>query len=131
MTADRSILEVNDRHLPSSDFQASNGGVVMITPPLNEDFWYFRVRVSEEQAIVGFPKFGTIGIGFAKETDWNTNLPFTCQATTIYEHIKDNKGSRKITRASCIAAIELIRESARRFRGWDDAYWASGQERMR
>lgn len=62
------------------------GGVIMITPALNEDYWAYRVRLSEKQAIVGFPKFGTIGIGFAVEDDdWNTNLPYSgCSAEEIF-----------------------------------------------
>lgn len=90
-------------------------GPFMLTPPIDEDYWAYRVRLSDRQAIVGFPKFGTIGIGFAVEEDWNTNFPYTCDAVEIYEHIERNKGDDSITREDCIAAIELIRE-----RAWTD-----------
>jgi len=59
------------------------GGAIMMTPPINDEWWLFRVKLSDEQAVVGFPKFGTIGIGFAKEDDWNTNLPYTCDTDTV------------------------------------------------
>jgi hypothetical protein len=36
---------------------------VMLTPLIDEDYWAYRVQLSDEQAIVGFPKFGTVGIG--------------------------------------------------------------------
>ena len=52
------------------------GGVLMVTPALSESYWAYRVKLSDKQAMLGFPKFGTIGIGFAIEEDWNTNLPF-------------------------------------------------------
>jgi len=87
-------------------------GVVMITPLIDEDYWEYRVRLSETQAIVGFPKFGTIGIGFAQEEDWNTNLPYTCDAEMIYDHIAHNKADEAITREDCIAAIRLVQEAA-------------------
>lgn len=87
--------------------------VVMLTPPTDEDYWLFRVRVADGQAIVGFPKFGTIGIGFAVEEDWNTNLPYTSDAVEIYEHIKHNRGNKTITRKVCLAAIGMIQEAAR------------------
>ena len=70
------------------------------------------MRLSEIQAIVGFPKFFTVGIGFAQEEDWNTNLPFTCDADEIYEHIAHNEGDDSISREDCIAAIRLVQEAA-------------------
>ena len=87
-------------------------GPLMLTPPVNEDYWLFRVRLSDTQAIVGFPKFRTIGIGFAREEDWNTNLPYTCGAAEIYDHIAHNKGDDAITREACIAAIEMVQQAA-------------------
>ena len=41
------------------------GGVLMVTPALSESYWAYRVKLSDKQAMLGFPKFGTIGIGFA------------------------------------------------------------------
>ena len=69
-------------------------------------------RLSEAQAIVGFPKFFTVGIGFAQEEDWNTNLPYTCDADEIYDHIAHNKGDDSITREDCVPAIRLVQEAA-------------------
>ncbi len=86
-------------------------GAMMLTPPVGEDYWQYRVRVADGQAIVGFPKFSTVGIGFAAEEDWNTNLPFTCSAEEIYEHIEHNRGDESITREDCIAAIRMIQEA--------------------
>lgn len=86
---------------------------IMMTPAIDEDYWEYRVRLSDTQAIVGFPKFGTIGIGFAQEEDWNTNLPYTSDANRIYEHIRHNKGDDTISDADCIKAIEMIQEAAK------------------
>jgi hypothetical protein len=86
-------------------------GPAMLTPPIDEDYWTYRVKVSETQAIVGFPKFATIGIGFAVEEDWNTNLPYTCDAVQIYDHIAHNKGDDAISREDCIAAIRMIQDA--------------------
>jgi hypothetical protein len=97
--------------------QTAQIGPVMLTPPINEDYWTYRVALSGAQAIVGFPKFGTIGIGFAREEDWNTNLPYRCSAEEIYDHIEHNKGDDAITREDCVAAIEMIRQRATADRG--------------
>ncbi len=83
-------------------------GSVMITPPIDEDYWAYRVKLSDRQAIVGFPKFGTVGIGFAQEEDWNTNFPYTCGPGEIYEHIAHNKGDDAISREDCLTAIRMI-----------------------
>ncbi|QKW15320.1 hypothetical protein [Verrucosispora sp. NA02020] len=88
-------------------------GPVALTPAVDEGHWTYRVRLTGAQSIVGFPKFSTIGIGFAVEDDWNTNLPYTCTAEEIYEHIEHNRGDASITREDCIAAIRLIQEAAK------------------
>ena len=83
-----------------------------MTPPIGEEYWLYRVPLSEKQAIIAFPKFGTIGIGFQKEEeDWNTNLPYSCTAEEIFNHISPNKGSEAISDEDCILAIRLIQSA--------------------
>lgn len=89
------------------------GGRMQITPPIEESYWQYRVKLSDTQAIVGFPKFSTIGIGFAQEEDWNTNLPYTSDAEDIFKHIAHNKGDKSIKNADCIAAIRMIQAAVR------------------
>jgi hypothetical protein len=87
-------------------------GNIALTPQLGESYWSYRVLLSERQAIVGFPKFFTIGVGFAiEDDDWNTNLPYTCDAVEIFNHIKDNKGDASISDEDCVAAIKLIQDA--------------------
>jgi hypothetical protein len=86
---------------------------ISMTPSIGEDYWAYRVRLTHQQAILGFPKFGTIGIGFAVEDDWNTNLPYTCDTDQIFEHIKHNKGIGLIADDDVRAAIALVQEAAR------------------
>lgn len=99
-----------------ADEYIHGGGAIMVTPLCIADdrFWYFRVKVSRKQAVIGFPKFGTIGIGFEKEEDWNTNLPYTSDAIKIYEHIRHNRLGAN--RQKCIEAIRLIQEAAKKFK---------------
>lgn len=85
-----------------------NLGRVMITPPIDENYWLMRVPLSDKQAIVCFPKFMQMGIGFQHEEDWNTNLPSTCDAERIFNHIKHNKGDDTIPDDDCLAAIKLL-----------------------
>lgn len=86
-------------------------GMVSLTPFVNEDYWAYRVMLSDTQAIVAFPKFSTIGIGFAQEEDWNTNLPYTLPAVQIWEHIKHNKGDESIADEDCLRAVEMLRDA--------------------
>lgn len=86
-------------------------GPAASTPPIDKDYWAYRVKLGEVQAIVGFPKFLTIGIGFAHEEDWNTNLPYTCDAGQIFEHIKHNKGDESIPDEDCLTAIRMIQDA--------------------
>ncbi len=106
-------LEVNAKLKPANDTFRVGNGIVMITPSVGEDYWLFRVKLHANQAILGFPKFGVIGVGFAQEEDWNTNLPSTVDAERIYEHIKHNKGHKEITKAMCLQAIRMIQNAAK------------------
>lgn len=110
--SDLVVLEINrDFVAVDTTIDLGNNASVMTTPPLDEDYWIFRVKLHEDQAIVGFPKFTTIGIGFAQEEDWNTNLPYTCDAQQIFDHIKHNKKYEEISDESCINAIQLIKNA--------------------
>lgn len=106
-------LEINSEFAgTNTDITIPGVATLMLTPPLDEDYWMFRVKLAQDQAILGFPKFSTIGIGFAQEEDWNTNLPYTCPAEQIYSHIAHNKKYDEITDEQCLAAIKMIQDAA-------------------
>jgi hypothetical protein len=65
--------------------------------------------VGGDQAVVAFPKFGLIAIGFQREKDWNTNLPSSLSAEEIYNHIKHNKTDTP-KEEDCLGAIRMIQE---------------------
>lgn len=88
-------------------------GGALLAPDVDEDYWAYRVKVSDTQAVVGFPKFGTIGVGFAVEEDWNTNLPYSCDTEVIFRHIEHNKGDDSIPDDDVREAIRLIQIAAR------------------
>lgn len=100
------VLERQDQE---DESRVSDG--ILFTPPISEAYWRYRVRVGNGQAIVGFPKFLTVGIGFAQEKDWNTNLPYTVGADEIYAHIRHNKGDDSISDETCLQAIKMIQEA--------------------
>lgn len=101
-------LEVNGNFPGHAD---SLDGIV-VTPPIDEDFWLFRVPVSDKQALVLFPKFTIYGIGFqVEEADWNTNLPYGEWPERIYAHIEHNKGDDSIPDERCVRAIEMLQEA--------------------
>ncbi len=105
----RLVLQINKFHIDKSPSLGNAAVTVLITPPIDEDYWLYRVPVSDKQAIVAFRKFGVIGIGFQHEEDWNTNLPSSCPAEEIYNHIEHNR--LDADKNKCIEAIELIRDA--------------------
>ncbi len=113
MPLDMLRVERKDQENTTPELRTPGGGVVMMTPAIDEDYWSYRVVLSERQAIIGFPKFSTIGIGFAVEEDWNTNLPYTVDAEKIFDHISHNKGDDNIPDAHCFQAILLIQDAVR------------------
>lgn len=105
-------LELNQNFVASKDALVAGNHVILVTPSIDEDYWKVRVKLNKKgQAILGFPKFWTIGIGFAQEEDWNVNLPFTTDAEEIYQHIKHNKGDKSIPKKRCIEAIKMVQKA--------------------
>lgn len=103
-------LEVNAKAINDTG-RTLEGIGVLITPPIGKNFWLFRVKLSKEQAILGFPKFGSIGVGFAQEEDWNSNLPSGTETDEIFSHIRHNKGDKTIPDERCKDAIRLVQSA--------------------
>jgi hypothetical protein len=116
MNTNQLALEYNESIIKNDGIFSKGKSTIMITPSISPDYWIFRVKLGEGQAMLGFPKFSTIGIGFALEEDWNTNLPYTCDADQIYGHIEHNKQYDSITKEDCIKAIQLIQEAAKEYK---------------
>lgn len=106
------VLQVNQAKTIDATVTEFPGFMVM-TPDVTAN-WIARVDLGDN-ALIAFPKFGTVGIGFEQEEDWNTNLPVSCDAVEIYDHIKHNKGSTKIRRPKALAAIELLVKYGREY----------------
>jgi hypothetical protein len=110
------VLEVNPK---SIDMETGSGFIgdvpVMVPPNINEDYWQFRVHLQHDQYIVAFPKFFQIGIGFAQEDSWNTNLPATYKAEQIFDWIKKNKYYASIPDELCIEAIKLVQKVSKEY----------------
>lgn len=97
-----------------NEFKKCNDGFqvgnckILCTPIIDEDYWVFRVKLHNDQSIVAFPKFTTLGIGFAIEENWNTNLPYTCKPSEIVNHIWVNHKYDEIERKDVLRAVKLI-----------------------
>ncbi len=105
-------LEFRNEFCKAKDTFMVNGHIIIMgTPPIDEDYWVFRIKLSKYQSIVAFPKFMTMGIGFALESNWNTNKPYNLDAENIYEWIKVNKGYKSIKKETCIEAINILKRA--------------------
>lgn len=114
------VLERRDQPDGTAVVGRPGGGGLIIAPPVSEDYWAYRVKVCEGQAVLGFPKMGTIGIGFAVEEDWNSNLPYRFPARDILTHIQHNAGPLPAEDwPLAYRAIEMIQEAAYADRGED------------
>jgi hypothetical protein len=101
-------LELNSNKVTDEQSESLKKLGIMITPCIDKDYWVVRVNIFEDQYIQAFPKFATMGIGFSIEEDWNTNLPFSCEAEKICSHIWHNRRYIAIKKKRCIKAIEMI-----------------------
>lgn len=118
-------------HNPSVRDESVISTNIAITPPIeNPEYWMFRVKVSSDQAIVAFPKFFTMGIGFQVENDnYNTNLPYKCGLDVIWDHIRCNKGNSSIPDSRCIEALKMVIDACVRFKNAELKSKKSNQEK--
>ena len=107
------VVEYKEGFQPSKDTIRTNGGIIMFTPAIDEDYWIMRVKLyhdkklNKDQSIIAFPKFGLIGVGFAiEERSWNTNLPYQTDTERLYKHIRCNKKYRVITKQTCLEGLK-------------------------
>lgn len=113
------ILEVNENCVDETDHFVLGNNHIMVSPPTGEDYWTLRVKLCKDQAVLGFPKMGSIGVGMALEENWDTNLPLWNSrspeenAERIARHIKCNKKYKSITIKMIEDAIILIDKGAR------------------
>ncbi len=101
-------LEVNTKDLSNEKVETLKKQGILVTPAIDANYWSVRVNIFEDQYIQAFPKFMTMGIGFAIEDDWNTNLPYCSLAEEICSHIWHNRRYVAIKKKRCIKAIEMI-----------------------
>lgn len=113
MTVTEMKIQVNTNYVDKTVYMGDKKLVAMMTPPIDKDYWYFKVKLFKDQFVVAFPKFGTMGIGFRLEDDWNTNLPFSCDEEKIANHIWYNRKYKEIKREDVIKAIKLIQNACK------------------
>ena len=90
-------------------------GNIAIGQPGDQENWSYKVQLTDKQAIVGFPKFGLIGIAFlVEDSDGNTNKPSGSDAEEIYDWIKENKGDDSISKENSIKAIKMIQRAVKK-----------------
>ena len=105
------VVEYKKGFRPSKDTINTGRGLIMFTPDISEDYWIMRVKLYKDQSLVAFPKFGLIGVGFAQESDWNTNLPYSVPAERLYQHIAVNKKYEALTKARCLEGLKLLQKA--------------------
>ena len=115
------VVEYKEGFQPSKDCINTGKVIIMFTPDIDEDYWIMRVKLyhdkklDKDQSIVAFPKFGMIGIGFAIESDWNTNLPYQTDTERLYNWIKRNKKYRAITKQTCLEGLKMLQEACKKY----------------
>ena len=107
-------VEFKNQPDKTGKFGTKAAGVALVTPPIDEEYWVARVNLYKDQSIVAFPKFMTIGIGFAQETNWNTNLPYSSNANTILNHIWENHKYNEIKKADALKAIRMLQSAIKK-----------------
>lgn len=114
-------LEVNKNCIDKTIHYTAENNHIMVSPPTGEDYWMFRVKLYKDQAVLGFPKYGLIGVGMAQEEEGNVNKPLEkdsspeANANMIYSHIKCNKKYKSITMQMIKDAIILIGNGAAKY----------------
>jgi hypothetical protein len=115
--------------------------VAMMTPSLDEDFWLMRVPLTDHQALVVFPKLGSMGCGYQlEEGGWNVNLPLDGNRdferhVKLVQHIDVNRirpcETDWIPQLIVLAAVGMLDELVGRNRDFPDEALPQLQRRVR
>jgi hypothetical protein len=107
------ILERRRDQVDKTGVANMPGVQILLTPPISEDYWAYRVIVADGQAVDEHD---------GKKSSWNTNLPYTSDAEQIADHIWRNRGSalkavgkrdgKEAVHALIVEAIKLIQDAA-------------------
>ena len=109
------VVEYKKGFEPSKDTIDTGSVLIMFTPAIDKDYYIMRVKLYKDQSLIAFPKFNLIGVGFAIESDWNTNLPYQTDTERLYEHIKINKKYRAITKQMCLEGLKLLQAACKKY----------------
>lgn len=77
-----------------------------------DDYWAYRVDLSDKQALIGFPKHGTIGVDFLH--NHGQDLPYSVNPERLADFFSRGRllgGDETMPRANVIHAIKMIREA--------------------
>lgn len=109
-------LEINKNSIDKTNYYSSGDNCIMVCPPTDENYWVFRVNLYKDQSVLGFLKYGLIGVGMAWEENSNTNLPTNSGVNRISNHIKCNKKYKNITLSMIKKAVQLIIDGAKQYK---------------
>lgn len=80
--------------------------------------WLFRVKVSDGQAVIGYPRLSTIGVGFAVESDddFGVDAPYDLGVEEIWAAIRVNAGG--VPEGLAVQAIRIVADAAAEARSY-------------
>ena len=107
-------LERKNQPNETAVFGSEDGPTLLLTPPIDEDYWEYRVRLSETQAIVGFPKFSTVGIGFARKRTGTPTSPTPARRTTSSTTSSTTRATTPSATLTCARPSASSRSQRRR-----------------
>lgn len=84
----------------------------IMTPQLTPDYWTYRVALSNGNAIVAAPEFGTLGIRYQIEDEYNVTNRWDYTANEIEALIRRNRPANT-TREEAMSAIRKIQGAIR------------------
>jgi hypothetical protein len=108
------LIDIDDLKLRrrAEEDQTRVGPNLSIGRSGGDDYWAYRVDLSDKQALIGFPKHGTIGIDFLHNR--GEDLPYSVNPERLADFFAPGRllgGDAVIPREHVIRAIKMIREA--------------------
>ena len=110
------IIETNPRNCLDLQFHLPSRALLMITAPLQDDCWLFRVRLAKDIVLAAVPVFGGININLQSKKAGNSYMPYEAKGADILDTFCACTTNSPLD-GKCLKATKMLQKKVKTWRG--------------
>jgi hypothetical protein len=117
-------IETNPRNCLDIQLHLPSRALLMITAPLQDDCWLFRVRLAEDIVLAAVPVFGGVNINLQSKESVECYMPYEAEGADILDTFRARTKNAQLD-GKCLKAIDMLQEEIKKWRGISDDFGAT------